>query len=104
MEDNGFVVDVFNDFRLALINFKPGFYELLIFDIRMPMMDGLELYQEIRKLDDKVKVCFLTAFEMYDEMFRESLQKLDSDGKCLISKPIEPYNFIKKIKQELNQH
>ena len=53
LEDNGFVVDVFNNSPLALSNFKPGFYDLLILDIRMPKMDGLELCRETRKLDDR---------------------------------------------------
>lgn len=65
LEDHGFAVDVFNDSPLALLKFKPGFYELIILDIRMPKMDGLELCRKIRKIDDKAKVCFLTASEKY---------------------------------------
>jgi DNA-binding NarL/FixJ family response regulator len=47
---------------LAFSNFKPNFYSL-----SMPKMNGYEFYKEIRKLDNKVKVCFLTAPEVYDE-------------------------------------
>jgi len=43
LEDNGFEVDVFNDSTLVLANFKPDYYELIILDIRMPKIDGLEL-------------------------------------------------------------
>src|SRR6478672_5519870 len=61
LEDNGFVVDVFNDSTLVLANFKPRYYELIILDISMPKMDGIELCRNIRKIDDKVKIYFLTA-------------------------------------------
>src|SRR2546425_315621 len=65
LEDAGFKVDAFNDPILALSNFKPNFYALSILDINMPKMNGYELYKEIRKIDDKVKVCFLTVSKSY---------------------------------------
>ena len=49
LEDNGFVVDTFNDPLLALSNFKPGVYDLLLFDIRMPQLGGFDLYDKIKK-------------------------------------------------------
>jgi two-component system, OmpR family, response regulator ChvI len=49
LEDNGFVVDTFNDPLLALSNFKPGIYDLLLFDIRMPQLSGFDLYDKIKK-------------------------------------------------------
>lgn len=103
LEDNGFDVDVFNDSTLVLANFKPEYYELIILDIRMPKIDGLELCLKIRKIDDKVKICFLTASEIYDEKLKALLQELDQDVKCFISKPIELDDFVNRIKQEINQ-
>lgn len=102
LEDNGFVVDVFNDSTLALSNFKLGLYDLIILDIKMPKMNGPELCRKIRKMDDKVSVCFLTASEIYDESLT-SLQGLDQDERCIISKPISPYDFVKRVKRELNE-
>ncbi|HEY7079344.1 MAG TPA: response regulator [Nitrososphaeraceae archaeon] len=102
LEDNGFVVDVFNDSTLALSNFKLGLYDLIILDIKMPKMNGPELCRKIRKMDDKVSVCFLTASEIYDESLT-SLQGLDQDDRCIISKPISPYDFVKRVKRELNE-
>jgi DNA-binding response OmpR family regulator len=52
-EENGFRVDSFNDPLIALSNFRPGSYELVILDIKMPQMDGFELYQEMKKQDIK---------------------------------------------------
>ena len=63
LEKNEFIVDTFNDPLEALSNFRPRMYDLLILDIRMPGINGFQLYQKIRDLDNKVKVCFLTAFE-----------------------------------------
>jgi DNA-binding response OmpR family regulator len=62
LENSGFIVDLFNDPILALKNFKANFYDLIILDIRMPKMNGFDLYKQIRKIDNKVKVCFLTAW------------------------------------------
>src|SRR5581483_605583 len=70
LEDEGFRVDSFNDPMLALSRFIPNFYSLLILDINMPKMNGYELYNEIRKVDAKVKICFLTGSELCLETLR----------------------------------
>ncbi|MGA9150191.1 MAG: response regulator [Candidatus Nitrosopolaris sp.] len=59
------MVDSYEDPFLALKRFKADLYNLVILDIKMPELNGFELYREIRKLDKKVKICFLTAGEMY---------------------------------------
>ena len=69
-EDNGYKVDAFNDPLRALSDFRPNFYSLSILDINMPKMDGYGLYKKLRSLDNKVKVCFLAASEVYDERLR----------------------------------
>ena len=66
LELNGFTVDTYQDHFLALDKFRPHFYGLLILDIKMPEMNGFALYGEIKKLDETVRVCFLTAGEIYD--------------------------------------
>jgi CheY-like chemotaxis protein len=63
-DKSSFKVDSFNNPILALKIFKNGSYDLLIIDIVMPQMDGFELSEKIRKVDDKVKICFLTAGEI----------------------------------------
>jgi CheY-like chemotaxis protein len=102
LEDEGFKVDAFNDPILALSNFKPNFYSLLILDINMPKMNGYELYKEIRKIDDKIKICILTASEIYNESLRVAPPQLLDDVKCFIPKPIAIDDFVKKVKEELN--
>ena len=59
--------------------------------------------EDREKIDDKVKICFLTASEMYDEKLKASLQELNQDVKCFISKPIELDDFVNRIRQELSQ-
>jgi len=102
LEDAGFKVDAFNDPILALSNFKPNFYALSILDINMPKMNGYELYKEIRKIDDKVKICILTASEIYNESLRTPPPQLLDDVKCFIPKPIAIDELVKKVKEELN--
>jgi DNA-binding response OmpR family regulator len=58
LEDEGFSVDAFTDSLLALESFKPNFYDLLILDIKMPGLDGFELYKKIKELDAHVNICF----------------------------------------------
>ena len=89
LEQSGFSLDVFNDPVLALSNFKPNFYSLSILDINMPKMNGYELYKEIRKLDNKVKVCFLTASEVYDESLGTPPPEMLRHAKYFISKPLD---------------
>lgn len=92
----GFDVVTFDDPVAALENFKPRFYDLCILDIKMPKMDGLEVYQKIKELDGDVKVCFLTASELYFERFREGKYPiLDKD--LFIRKPIANTELLKKI-------
>jgi DNA-binding response OmpR family regulator len=96
LEYHGVEVETFNDPRKALSNFKPDHYDLIILDIKMPGMDGFELYREIQKIDSKVKVCFLTASELYYKEFRaKEYSALDKD--LFIRKPIGNEEMIKEI-------
>jgi DNA-binding response OmpR family regulator len=70
----------------ALAEFKPGYYDLLLLDVRMPNMTGFELYREIRKIDAKVKICFITAFEIYFDEFKKVFPKINVS--CFIRKPV----------------
>jgi DNA-binding response OmpR family regulator len=96
LEYHGFEVEAFNDAKKALANFKPDYYDLVVLDIKMPDMDGFELYKEIRNIDSRANVCFLTASELYYEEFREKeYNAIDKD--LFIRKPIGNEELIKEI-------
>ena len=95
LEQKDYKVDAFKDPLLALDDFRKGLYDLLILDIKMPKMNGFELYKQIKKIDDKVKVCFLTAGEMYDGAYADIFQTLDAQ--CFIRKPIENEELLKRL-------
>ena len=95
LEQHRFAVDAFNDPEQALSNFKPGTYDLLVVDVRMPKLNGFDLYRAVKKKDEKVKVCFLTAFEIYYDEFRKVFPKLDV--RHFIRKPIGVLDLVKQI-------
>ena len=99
LEQNGFLVDVFNDPVQALSVFKTDEYDLVILDIKMPSMNGFEFHREIRKIDSSVKVCFITAFVSYYESLKEIFDMPNIH--CIIKKPIDIRNLIEKIMDEL---
>ena len=105
LEDNGFVVDAFNDPLLALEAFKERkkSYDLALLDIKMPKMNGYELGKEIRKVDDKVKVCFVTAFDIQkeDEEDLKDVATPLNQKPAIIRKPISIDDLIQKVKEEL---
>jgi CheY-like chemotaxis protein len=108
LEDDGFEVDAFNDSTTALSTalsaFKPNNYDLLIFDIRMPVMNGYELYEKVNKLDDKVKVCFLTAYgEHYTEEFKTRFTSSSlADDITFMRKPIMLDDLVRKVNESLH--
>jgi CheY-like chemotaxis protein len=99
LEDNGFQVDTFNDPIISLKSYTINYYNLVILDIKMPKMDGFELYTKIREKDPKVKICFLTASEMYYEKFRKTKSEFGRiiGEDCFIQKPIKNEDLVKKL-------
>src|SRR5919202_1016144 len=96
LENYGYKVHAFNDPQEALSKYKPGSYDLIILDIKMPKMDGFELYQEIKKKDNNAKVCFLTASELYYEEFRKK-EFCALDKELFTRKPIDNEQLAKEI-------
>jgi two-component system, OmpR family, response regulator ChvI len=99
LQRNGFAVDIFNDPLSALSNFKAGHYNLLLLDIIMPDVNGYELYQKIRDIDDKAEVCFITAYEESINDFKKLFPNLEVD--CFVRKPIEIDNLVKIVRSKL---
>jgi len=104
LEENGFKVDSFNDPLLALNYYKVNFYDLVILDIKLPKMDGFELYTKIREKDRQVKMCFLTAVTKLNEeagKIRLALGKTINEN-YFIQKPVEMEDLLKKLTSIFN--
>src|ERR671920_420250 len=86
LELNGFEVDAYTSSVSALSSFKPNEFGLLILDIRMPIINGFELFKKMKSIDNRIEACFITAFEDYREEFKESFPMLD-EAKYFIRKP-----------------
>jgi DNA-binding response OmpR family regulator len=97
LNQSGFKVYSFTNPLIALENVKPGLFDLAILDVKMPVMNGFGLYNEIRKVDDKIKICFLTAAtDVYYEVFRkEAFPHINEN--FIIRKPIENELLLEKI-------
>jgi CheY-like chemotaxis protein len=109
LERVDFQVDVYNDPLLALTDYKAGMYDLLLFDIRMPGMNGFELYRKIKDIEEeekkvkngKPRVCFITAFEEFRSEFKETFPTVE-EVDCFLKKPIPMPDLVKKVKSQLS--
>ena len=99
LERVGFKVRAFNNPLDALSKFEAGSYDVALLDIRMPSMNGFELYKKLREIDSKIKVCFITAFEMYEEEFKKLFPSYEV--RCFIKKPIKLTDLIVEIEKIL---
>ncbi len=83
-------------------------YDLLLFDIRMPGMNGFELYRKIKDIEEKEKkvkngrprVCFITAFEEFRSEFKETFPILE-EVDCFLRKPIPLSDLVKAVESQL---
>jgi DNA-binding response OmpR family regulator len=101
--DGDFKVDTFNNAESALFAFKPGHYDLAILDVKMPWMNGFQLYKKLREIDKMLKICFLTAAEL------TYLHDVDSDiindlkTNCFVTKPVNTPDLIARLNIILSQ-
>ena len=101
LEDNGFKVDMFNDPQEASLNFKHSLYDLLLLDIKMPNINGIEFYYRMKEIDTKVKICFITASELF--YFKQITEEIFTTlgTKCLLRKPIKLEDLVNVLRKEL---
>lgn len=82
----GFEVDGFTDPRTALDQFKPGHYDFVVSDIKMPGISGFQLCRKIREKDPKAKIFLLSAFDIYEKEAESMFPTLQTEA--FIKKPI----------------
>ena len=98
LESSGFRVDIFTDPKEALGTFIPAYYDLAVIDVRMPGMNGFELYSEIKSLDYKINVLFLTALTVlndYDDFKSKVSPRLHQ--RHFVQKPVEKDQFLDEV-------
>jgi DNA-binding response OmpR family regulator len=121
LEDNGFLIEAYSEPLTVLSIFKTIYgnrdespnhmpYDLLLIDVKMPELNGVELTKEIRKLATDANatpppICFITAFDEYYGILMDLFPKNKHDTDiCLIHKPIEIENLTTRLKHEIALH
>jgi CheY-like chemotaxis protein len=99
LESAGFIVDAYQNPLLALSTFTPSNYNMAILDIKMPQMNGFELSNKIEQIDNKTKVCFISAYNVEDKALKEKYPTLQI--KCFLPKPIAVSDLLKRLEIEL---
>jgi DNA-binding response OmpR family regulator len=97
LEIKGFDVDAFASSQEAINSFKPDMYDLAILDIRMPGLNGFTLYRQMKKLDPSLTACFLSAFEIHPQEFKQMFPSMADSVKTIIKKPVIIRGLIKEI-------
>jgi DNA-binding response OmpR family regulator len=100
-DNNGisFQVNAYNDPLLALIEFRPDFYDLMLVDINMPKMNGFEFSTKVLELDVNPRICYMSSGLINQEALREQYPTL-SIG-CFIKKPVTIEYLVRRVKAEL---
>lgn len=98
LESSGYRVDTFTDPINAISSYRVGCYALVLLDVKMPRMNGFELYRKLRKIDNSFKICFITAFEAYYKSLKEFFPALDVS--CFIQKPVSQKRLLQLIDRE----
>ena len=111
LEADGFKVYSFNSPKQALFNFKPDYYDLAILDIKMPEMDGFRLYNQMKNIDSRIEICFITAADkaVYEDPEQEQKRKKRElspeycalNEEIFIQKPISNGELIREIKKRM---
>jgi DNA-binding response OmpR family regulator len=98
LENYGFDIDSFTDPAVALEQFKPSLYDLTILDIRMPEINGFELYDQLKSRDPNIKTLFLTALNSVVSYNTENSTVYSIEGKRLfVKKPVGNKELLEQV-------
>ena len=100
LTSNGYQVDAFEDAEEALAQFRKEVYFLAFLDIKMPKMNGFDLYKKLLEIDKELKVCFLTALGEFDEYYKR-YKKEDLAPvwgiRHIVRKPIDNSKLLEEV-------
>jgi CheY-like chemotaxis protein len=85
LEHKRYAVAAYTDPVKAVADFEPGTYSLVICDIRMPAMDGLEVCRHLLQKEKDLKICLITAFDMSGDELNKQVSELPIQA--LVNKP-----------------
>jgi len=94
----GFAVDTFSSGEAAIqaiVSKAPDHYDLVLTDIRMPKMNGFELYRRIRDKNASIPIAFITAFEINEDEFSKVMPSIKV--RDFIKKPIRIPDLVEKL-------
>ena len=95
LESNGYIVNAYTNPLEAFHNFRKSSHDLIIIDLKMPIMDGMTLYHKIKEIDNKIIICFTTA----DKNYIQQLQKGSIDiEQIVLYKPV----LLKDLKNKID--
>lgn len=94
----GFEVDGSTDPLKALEKFQPDYYDIVVSDIKMPIINGFQLCRKIREKDSRVRIFFLSAFDIYAKEAEVMFPTLSS--KTFIKKPIRYEELAEILKRK----
>jgi DNA-binding response OmpR family regulator len=95
LEYNGYIVDAYTNPLKAFHNFRKNSHDLIILDLKMPIMDGMTLYYKIKEIDEQVIICFTTADKNYIQDLRKGIIDIE---KIVLYKPI----LLKDLKNKID--
>jgi DNA-binding response OmpR family regulator len=95
LEYNGYIVDAYTNPIEAINNFRKYSYDLIILDLKMPVMDGIILYHKIKEIDNNIMICFTTADINYIEDLRKDILDIE---KIVLYKPV----LLKDLKNKID--
>ena len=95
LEYNGYIVDAYTNPVEGFNNFRKNSHDLIMLDLKMPMMDGMTLYHKIKEIDNNVIICFTTANINYIEDLRKGITDIE---KIVIYKPI----LLRELKNKID--
>jgi CheY-like chemotaxis protein len=102
LDSENFNVDAFSDPRIALRSFAEhpnSYYDIVVLDIRMPNLNGLQLFYRLKAIDVNIKILFVSALDAAEEL-TSILPGIKFDD--VIRKPVNIDHLINKIKSEIS--